>query len=692
MRSMSQTSDNQYSTGFTLVEVLIIAPIVVLVIGGFVALMMALVGDVLLTRDQNVMAYETQDALDRIEQDTRIGTQFLDTSRSLTAPQGSNDGTTAFSSSNALIMGALATDKNPTSADRQLIYYADQPAPCGSSTQTQNRVFINKIIYYIKNGSLWRRLIVPPYNLNNPSDVLSVCAAPWQQNSCSPGYTLTPPCETNDSEVMKNIKTLEVKYYDNPSGDTELTGADILNATTIDVTITGERNTAGKVATTSGTVRASKLNSIDADIPPPTSPVVSHTVEDSPSPGVNFTWSSVPNATSYEIEWQVNGGGWTAVTLGAGTTSYRVNAFRTQTAAIRVASVNAAGTSPNSLDSAAVPSWTEMDTLNNWIEYAPSVFTTPAYTMTPSGVVMLKGMIKDGTVTNPTTLFVLPPGYRPANRLIFIVGSYASGSGTGRIDVMPTGEVYFINGTATWISLDNVHFYPSTSPPGVTPPVWTNLTLPTAPANWQNYPGYAPLQVAKDPIGRVHLNGLVRNGSTAAAGTVISPLPANYQPLANQHLLFPAADSGTVFSAFGVYNPGNAVVTRGLYNSYISTQAIYYPLTFNSWTNMTLKTSSPQWVNYGSPHSTAQYTKASDGIVTLKGLIRYGPTANGTVLTNLPAGFRPAKKLIFPVLGAASGSGGHVRIDVAPTGDVTIEGNGVNAYLALDSIMFMAEQ
>src|SRR3954469_24566042 len=113
MRSISQTSSKSRSRGFTLIEVLIIAPIVVLVIGGFVALIMAMVGDVLLTRDQNVMAYETQDALDRIEQDTRIGTQFLNTSRTLTSPQGSDDDIAAFSSTDSLIIGALATDKNP---------------------------------------------------------------------------------------------------------------------------------------------------------------------------------------------------------------------------------------------------------------------------------------------------------------------------------------------------------------------------------------------------------------------------------------------------------------------------------------------------------------------------------------------------------------------------------------------------
>lgn len=689
MRFTSQTKHN-LSRGFTLVEVLIIAPIVVLVIGGFVGLMMALVGDVLLTRDQNVMAYETQDALDRIEQDTRIGTQFLDSSRALTAPQGKNDGTGAFTSSDSLIMGALATDRNPASPERQLIYYADQPAACGSSSISQNRVFINKIIYYVKNGSLWRRVIVPTYNTDSPSNLLTTCGDPWQQNSCSPGYTLTPPCKANDAEVMKNIQSFNVKYYSSPSATTELTDADILTATTIDVTITGTKTTSGKVATTSGTVRASKLNSIEADIPPPTAPVVSHTVGDSPKPNVSFTWSAVQHATSYKVSYTIDGGSATNVTVAGGTTYYNVPANRNQTVEFKVSSLNSSGQSPDATDSATLPPWTYVETSNDWIPYS-STFQSPAYTITPDGVVVLKGLIKDGTATTGTLLFNLPPGYRPEKKLIFIVGSYASGSGTGRIDIAENGDVTFVSGTSTWISLDSIHFLHKDAPY-----TWTTLTLPLAPANWTHYSTptetFSQLKVTKDAKTRVHVNGLIRNG-TATSNAIIANLPAGYNP--PQYAIFPGADTGTTFSAFGVN--GTTVVARGLYTSYISTQAMYYPSSYNGWSYFSGASTSPYnlsngWTWYNSPgYGIPQYTK-QDGIVTVKGLIKNGTNTNGTVIANLPVGYRPIKKMIFPALGAASGNGGHTRLDVATNGNITIEG-GIPpvAYLSLDSISFIAE-
>src|SRR5258708_5983535 len=105
---MRYTLPNKNTEGFTLIEVLIIAPIVILAISGFVALMITMIGDSLATRDQNNLILETQDALDRIEQDTRLTTQFLATSMTMPSPQGSDSnftGTAAFSSTNTLILG-----------------------------------------------------------------------------------------------------------------------------------------------------------------------------------------------------------------------------------------------------------------------------------------------------------------------------------------------------------------------------------------------------------------------------------------------------------------------------------------------------------------------------------------------------------------------------------------------------------
>lgn len=259
MRFLSQ--NNQASKGFTLVEMLVVAPLVVLVIGGFIALMVNIVGDVMLTRDRSAMTYNIQNALDRIEQDTRLSNIFLTTTGTLSSPQGSNNnytGTAAFANTSALILSANTTDKNPTDSTRQLIYYANQPNACGSS-QTFNALLASKIIYFVYAGSLWRREVLPTWNTNATVDANTVCAAPWQRNTCSPGYVASL-CQTTDTEILDDISSFSFNYYSDPSSTTPLAAASAGSATTIEVTINGSKTTAGRSFSSSGIMRATLLN------------------------------------------------------------------------------------------------------------------------------------------------------------------------------------------------------------------------------------------------------------------------------------------------------------------------------------------------------------------------------------------------------------------------------------------------
>lgn len=266
MRSTLAATKTRRSPGFTLIEMLIIAPIVIIAISGFIALMVSMVSDVLVSRDQNTMAYETQGALDRIEQDTRLATQFLTTTGTLPSPQGSNNnftGTTAFTNtSNTLILNTLATDDNPANTTRRLVYYAGQPNACGT-LQTYNKVFQAQVVYFIKDSSLWRRTLVPNFNFNATPNSETLCQTSstgvWQQNSCSPGYTASR-CQTNDVELMKGIANLTVNYYTTPGSTADIGASNAEAATTLAATITGQKTTAGRDVSTTGTMRASKLN------------------------------------------------------------------------------------------------------------------------------------------------------------------------------------------------------------------------------------------------------------------------------------------------------------------------------------------------------------------------------------------------------------------------------------------------
>lgn len=257
---MSSTHTRK-NAGFTLIELLVIAPIAILVITGFVAVMINLVGDVLITQQRNTAAYETQDGLDQLEQDIRLSTTILDTTGSLTSPYGSNSGTGPFTASStldgssdgpALILSTYATTANPLSSSRTLVY-TNQPTGSCASPYTSNTPLAYTIVYFVKNGSLWRRTIVPTGT--------TLCNGPaWQKSSCQPGQT----CPTLDRQVVSNVSSVNVTYYIESYGPygvttkTSLTTGD--NPTSARVVINTSKNVAGNAVTSSMPIYASRLS------------------------------------------------------------------------------------------------------------------------------------------------------------------------------------------------------------------------------------------------------------------------------------------------------------------------------------------------------------------------------------------------------------------------------------------------
>ncbi len=660
--------------GFTLIEVLIIAPIVILTIGGFVTLMVNMASDMLVTRDQNNMVYETQDVLDRIEQDTRLSTQFLVTSGTFTAPQGSDSnftGTAAFTNTTStLILGGLTTDKNPADSSRQLIFYAGQPNLCGA-LQNYNRPFLQKIMYFIKNGSLWRRAVLPDYNTSATLDDNTVCAAPWQRNTCSPGYSVSTRCQTNDTELMKNVDTFSLKYFASPGSTTDIGAAQALVATTIEATISGKKVTAGRDIATSSSIRATKLNSIDVDIPAPGMPTVMSQVVDSTS--VNFTWAKVPLASSYVIAYNINGAAWVNATTDSQTTTYNVGANLGDTITIRVSARNSTGTSPYNELAVTIPGYTACNLQNSWVNF-DNGYTTAGYTKTTSNVVVLKGLIKSGTATTGTTVCTLPVGYRPSAKLIFSTSTNASPEGVAaRVDVDTSGAVQIMSGNNTWLALNGIRFVPSGAY------TFSNLVRSGTWVPWGS--PYTDVQATTDSAGRTHVQGLVAGGAYTN-GTPVATFAAGQAPSAYMHVPTNSNTAGGFnYLGFSTTN----IQAKGIDpNGWYSMQGMFYPSSFSGWTNLTTQNS---WIVYPGGFTTPQYTKSADKVVTLKGLIYNGTTTAGTVIANLPAGYRPKERILTSCVANAA----YCRIDVQPNGNIEVRVVSAT-WTSLDNISFIAEQ
>jgi hypothetical protein len=105
----------------------------------------------------------------------------------------------------------------------------------------------------------------------------------------------------------------------------------------------------------------------------------------------------------------------------------------------------------------AEPGWIAATLQNSWVNFG--VPHSPAgYRKDKYGRVHLRGLIKNGTTTNGTTVLTLPVGFRPSTtRLLFPAETGGSGA-QARADVLPDGTVICQLASAGYFSLDNISF------------------------------------------------------------------------------------------------------------------------------------------------------------------------------------------------------------------------------------------
>lgn len=259
---MSTNNKNHTQKGFTLVEIAVVAPVVILVIGTFIYAIITMTGDVMAGRAANVLAYNIQDALNRIEADFKISGGYSGTnSFTVQSPQGSDNINASFLTTittgqrdnKPLIIKSYATNKNPLAADRNIIYKRGTLADCSNSTLVaQNEILMIDIVYFVDaSGTLWRRILVPlGYNDGGCVTSQTTLAEPWQQPSCYNYSSNRDYCKTNDEKLVDGLDAtngFQVTY-------------DSTNTNKITVTIKATSTVAGRSITKSGTISAISAN------------------------------------------------------------------------------------------------------------------------------------------------------------------------------------------------------------------------------------------------------------------------------------------------------------------------------------------------------------------------------------------------------------------------------------------------
>ena len=89
-------------------------------------------------------------------------------------------------------------------------------------------------------------------------------------------------------------------------------------------------------------------------------------------------------------------------------------------------------------DTLLVGPWRDADLLNSWVAFG-SGWAPAQFMKRPDGFVVIQGLIKDGTITDGTDLFILPEGLRPAETLLFTLTT--DPASLARVDVYANGTV-----------------------------------------------------------------------------------------------------------------------------------------------------------------------------------------------------------------------------------------------------------
>lgn len=691
--------------GFTLVEIMVIAPIVILAIGAFVTVIISMTGEVLTSRGSNILAYNIQDATNRIEQDVRLSTTYLAQNNiTLTAgeAQGYNNDATNFTnvggtSGTSLILSMLVTNDNPLSNTNSVVYLANQPNACASTQVRENAPMVMNVVYFVKDNTLWRRTIMPS-NYATPG---VGCSTPWQQPSCAPGYTAVF-CKTNDIKLVEGVSGtgFNVQYFgaasatspnatvSNPATSIDDRNTALASLPTVSVSISASQSIAGRTVERAATLRASRLETNASTIAKPLvetapsvpAPVGSYTY--SAPNSVTFTWpQSTGNNVLYTLDYNVDGGSWQSGLSNSTQRTFTAAAgYNNATVNVRVRASNSAGTSSYGTTSYGVPIWIPPTLQNGWRNY-DAAFNKPGFTKTSSGIVMLRGLIAGGTASPGANIFQLPDDYCPPYNLTF--ETITNASVFSRVYINSAAcTVYVTKADTGYLTLDGIYF-----------PVGGAVSFTnTTPFynSWTNYitaygGPYAPVSYGTDNLGRVHLRGLAANG-TLTNGTRITGLPTPLLPPTGEVSILPS-ESGS-YAAFQLDgrtggSPGIQAGYGGV--TYLSVQAMYYPSPLSGWTALTLQNS---WAYYGVPFPTAKYRKGADGIVTLTGLIKSGSTTANAVIATLPPGYRPSSGTA--IFGIPSGNVAMGRVDIDTDGNIKYLAGG-NAWLSLDGIHFIGE-
>ena len=240
--------------GYTLVELLVVMPIMVLSVAVLATYLITLYGRLLEQNGRLELNITAQQALFNTRDDLFFANRFAGTKQTDTTDVNQPSGGWNAITHNALIIWENAYTANRQTASRQLVYKNNEPYACASPSITDNQYSTNTVILFLSSNKLYRRVLVPDQTAN--------CATTFRLQSC-PEASATVSCPA-DTVIAEDVSSFTMVYYDRdnlviPSGDLTSNPASFIQVQRAEITLALQKTINGELVNATSKISIKKL-------------------------------------------------------------------------------------------------------------------------------------------------------------------------------------------------------------------------------------------------------------------------------------------------------------------------------------------------------------------------------------------------------------------------------------------------
>lgn len=189
------------TSGFTLVEVLIMSPIMMITIIITMTLLFNQYGQLTQQGAQVNLNVEAQNITFSMQDDVFFSSAFNQTKNdNLVDIHEPGGGWTYSSTPPRLILSTAALTTNPRNENRQIVYIDTNGCP-----SDENSVLYNNVIYFTSGTNLYKRILTAPSSMDT-------CGTSFQRQTC-PAASVTADCPA-DRILTDKLNSFAITYYD----------------------------------------------------------------------------------------------------------------------------------------------------------------------------------------------------------------------------------------------------------------------------------------------------------------------------------------------------------------------------------------------------------------------------------------------------------------------------------------------